>query len=51
MKYDICEEDARSNPNCDDCGGFGVKEWDGEKLDWVCPTCFPKNEEGEDDDE
>ena len=42
---DILPDETHSKPSCDDCGEFQAKEWDEDKLEWICPFCFPKDDE------
>jgi len=44
-EYDLPDDEIYPPPNCDDCGGFEVKEYNGHA--WVCPSCFPKEVQDE----
>ena len=47
MTYDTCDDETRPDPDCDDCGGFRIMNWNADKGEWFCPDCEPT----EDDDE
>ena len=42
---DILPDETHSKPSCDDCGEFQAKEWNEDNLEWICPFCFPKDDE------
>jgi len=43
--YDMTPDECRPDPDCDDCGAFEAKKWDEDKEQWICPFCFPKEDE------
>tara|TARA_Y100000310_G_scaffold150572_1_gene150061 strand:+ start:1224 stop:1388 length:165 start_codon:yes stop_codon:yes gene_type:complete len=50
-EYDIGADETHTLPDCDDCGGFRVKEWNPDRMEWICPACFPEPEEEEPEEE